>query len=447
MVLGGYVGGLVYRVWDKKQGGVRLRERGKLDAEQFLCRAEIEQLQVTRLKELLEYAAENSPWYQELFKNQKFVPSEIVGLQDLENLPVTTKYDIRNNLKDFISRQYSTEELVSAKTGGSTGVSLTLYFDELCQKKRNAAQAMSDGWAKWRPGAQVAALWGNPPVAKTIKQKLRSALLERMVYLDTMSVNTDSVITFYKTCLNQQPSILFGHAHSIYLFAKKCKELGLDSLSFDGVISTSMMLLAHERDLIERVFEVKVFNRYGCEEVGLIASECDRHDGMHINESHVIVECLDDDNQPVPYGEPGKIVVTDLNNYGMPLIRYRVEDVGVLNQEQCACGRTTTLLKRLEGRVADFLLDTDGALVAGVSLVERTLTKVAGIEQMQLVQEVRDEIVVNRVKGKEHSTETDLQLLEELEDAFSGNIQFKLVDCATISQERNGKFRFSICKL
>src|SRR5690606_27231378 len=154
-----------------------------------------------------------------------------------------------------------------------------------------------------------------------------------------------------------------------------------------GIVTTSMMLLEQERKIIERAFNCKVTNRYGCEEVGLIAVECEQHAGMHINSPHVIVESLDANNQPVPEGEAGKLVITDLNNFGMPLIRYRVEDVGVISHRQCACGRTMPILERLEGRVADFLRKPDGGQVAGVSLVERTLTKVPGIEQMQLLQE------------------------------------------------------------
>lgn len=436
-----------YYLWDIKQGGVRISERSILDAEQFLGDAEMQRLQLNRLRAIVEYAIANSTWYRDQFDKVGFSLKELRSLEDLVKIPVTTKQDIRNNLSQFISKEYDQSELVTAKTGGSTGVSLNLYFDRLCQKKRNAAQNMSDGWAGWRPGDQVAALWGNPPNPLSLKKKLRSKLLERMIYLDTMRLNPESIQAFYDECLAAAPQTLFGHAHSIYLFAKMCRELGLLGLTFEGVISTSMMLLKHERELIEQVFHVKVFNRYGCEEVGLIASECDQHDGMHINASHVLVECLDDEGNPVPYGEPGKIVVTDFNNRGMPLIRYRVEDVGVLTQEKCTCGRQTTLLKRLEGRVADFLIDTNGTLVGGVSLVERTLTKVSGVEQMQLVQQSRDEITVNRVKGADFSPHTDRLLLDELKASFTGPISFVLIDRKVIDQENNGKYRFSICKV
>src|SRR5690606_30639221 len=122
----------------------------------------------------------------------------------------------------------------------------------------------------------------------------------------------------------------------------------------------SMMLLDRERELIERVMGCKVTNRYGCEEVGLIASECEEHRGLHINVDDVFLEVVDDEGRPVKPGIPGKILVTDLANYGMPLIRYRIEDVGILSDRQCPCGRGLPLMHSIMGRVADFLKRADG---------------------------------------------------------------------------------------
>jgi phenylacetate-CoA ligase len=131
----------------------------------------------------------------------------------------------------------------------------------------------------------------------------------------------------------------------------------------------------------------------------------------------------------------------------MPLIRYRVEDVGVLSERHCSCGRTTPLLERLEGRVADFLKKADGGQVAGVSLVERTLTKIPGIEQMQLVQEQLQQLIINRVKGQEYTPATDRALIAEFTQVFGTEVTFIINDVEKIPQEKSGKYRFSICKL
>ena len=321
-----------------------------------------------------------------------------------------------------------------------------MYFDEHCQKLRNGAQGYADNLAGWLPGDKVGALWGNPPVAKTLKQKLRSSLLERTKYLDTMDLNSASMGEFVSTWKVFSPDVIFGHAHSIYIFAKYIIENKIELSSPKGVVATSMMLLDHERAVIEKAMGVKVTNRYGCEEVGLIACECEVHQGMHINTPHIILESVDDEGNTVLPGESGKLVVTDLNNFAMPLIRYQIEDVGILSDKKCSCGRTFPILEKLEGRVADFLKKADGGLVGGVSLVERTLTKIPGIEQMQFVQKSIDKLVVNRVKGHEFNKETDALLLTELQVVFGNTVDIIINDIEKMPQEASGKYRFSICE-
>ncbi|SDW59916.1 phenylacetate--CoA ligase family protein [Marinobacter mobilis] len=437
---------LFYPLWDAKDKSERLREWKRLEQQQWWSREKLEAYQKERLADLVRYAAEKSPYYRELLNNLDAGAND-PDLRAFERIPVTTKYDIRNNLDQFISDDYRKDELVQAKTGGSTGVSLQLFFDERCQEFRNAAQLLADRWAGWDLGVKKASVWGNPPVPVGLKQTLRLHLLDRTIYLDTMDLNPDSMGAFVQRWRKEKPGAVFGHAHSIYIFAKYLTEEGITDLRPKGIVATSMMLLEHERNVIEQAFDCKVTNRYGCEEVGLIACECEEHQGMHLNLPHVYVEFLDGDNQPVKPGEPGKIVVTDLNNRAMPLIRYRVEDVGVYSDRQCGCGRGLPILERLEGRVADFLKLPDGGQVAGISLVERTLTKVPGVEQMQLVQETLSELQINRVKGQEYDEQTDANLIAALREVFDEQVELIINDVPSIPQEASGKYRFSICKV
>lgn len=441
------LGKLAFTLWDKKQGGHRIREYQRLQKQQYYSPAEIENLQIEKLTQLLSHAWNTSNWYRSIMEKNGILPGSKVTLADLQKFPITTKSDIRENTDQFISSAYSKHSLKKAKTGGSTGVSLDLYFDELCQQKRNAAQMYADNLAGWQPGSRVAAVWGNPPVAKTPKQKIRSAILEKTIYLDTMHLDKESMTAFVKRWREFQPEVIFGHAHSIYIFASFLLTENITDLQPKGIVATSMMLLDHERQTIEKAFSTAVTNRYGCEETGLIAVECEHHQGMHINSAHIILECIDDNGLPVADCAPGKLVVTDLNNYGMPLIRYRIEDVGVLSNRQCVCGRKTPMLERLEGRVADFLKKKNGGQVAGVSLVERTLTDIPGLQQMQLVQESLDALIVNRVRGAEYTEETDIALKNELQNVFGKDVDIDIRDVEKIPQEKSGKYRFSICKI
>ena len=442
------IGKLAYFLWETKEGGNRLAELKRLQDQAHWSPEQLKALQTQKLNQLLKHAQATSPWYSRRMQQLGIDPSkQAITLVDLQKFPVTTKADIRENTDDFISNKYNKITLNKAKTGGSTGVSLNLFFDERCQQYRNAAQMFADQLAGWEIGSRVAAVWGNPPVAKTFKQKIRWWLLERTIYLDTMDLSHNSMMNFVKQWKAYQPEVVFGHAHSIYIFAQFLLDQNITNLRPKGIVTTSMMLLDQERNAIEKAFACSVTNRYGCEEVGLIAVECEKHQGMHINSPHIILESLDANDQPCASGQPGKLVLTDLNNFGMPLIRYRVEDVGILSERLCNCGNQFPLLERLEGRVADFLKKMDGGQVAGVSLVERTLTKIPGIQQMQLVQERIDQLIINRVKGSEYQPSTDTALKEEFRKVFGAQVDLEIRDVEKIPQEKSGKYRFSICKI
>ena len=436
-----------YPLWDWKDKSNKLTELARLQESQWLSTEDLQHKQWKKLLSMVHYAADNSPYYKNLFSDHGIKPDSVQLMADFQKIPITTKLDVRNNLSKFISSEYQQEKLVTAKTGGSTGVSLDLYFDEACQEARNAAAIRSDMWAGWLMGQKRAALWGNPPVADTLKEKIRHHCLDRMIYLDTMMLNEQTMSSFVEQWRAEKLKAIFGHAHSIFIFARYLQQQSIMDLHPNAIVATSMMLLKHERQLIESVFQCAVTNRYGCEEVGLIACECEQHDGMHLNIDHLYIEFLDDEGMPVAPGEEGKITVTDLNNHGMPLLRYQVGDVGVPSDRVCACGRGLPLMERLEGRVADFLLTQSGSMVSGISLVERTLTKIPGIEQMQLVQEALDVLIINRVKGFEYQPDTDRLLIDELTEVFGQKVNYKIQDISHIPQEASGKYRFSICKV
>jgi phenylacetate-CoA ligase len=435
-----------FPLWEIKDGAVRLKHFRELCASQWRAPEQIRVAQWSQAREIVRYAFENCEFYRRRYTSVGF-DGRIESDGDFSRLPVVTKMDIRADGEAFLSRAYRREDLVEARTGGSTGTSLVLHFDERCQEMRNAAAMRSDCWAGWDIGMRVAAIWGNPPVAKTIKQKLRSLLRDRIFYLDTMDLNEASIGRFVDRWRRMQPKIMFGHSHSIYILAAYLDRMGITDLRPRGIVTTSMMLLEPERQVIERVFQCACTNRYGCEEVGLIACECEEHRGMHLNADHVIVEFLRADGTEAQPGEEGDIVVTDLINRGMPLIRYRVEDLGVPSARRCPCGRGLPLMERVVGRQADFLKRPDGSLVAGVSLVERTLTAIPGIEQMQIVQEELGRIQIKVVRGKDYGADSENRLTSEFNSAFGSKVSVEICYVRELEKTGAGKYRFSICKI
>ncbi|MBT8139543.1 MAG: phenylacetate--CoA ligase family protein, partial [Gammaproteobacteria bacterium] len=261
---------IFYPVWDIWDKSKKLQVLKSLEKSQWKESVELELYQWQRFKDILNYAYLNSPYYKKLFDNKGLTPDSFRTRADLPLLPITRKLDVRNNLDDFLSIRFDKSALIQAKTGGSTGFSLELYFDKACQEHRNAAALRSDRWAGWNLGMVRGELWGNPPRAGSLKEKIRHELLDRVFYLDTMQINGDSIASFLNVCSQHNIEVIFGHAHSIYIYAKYIHEQRLSVAPLKGIIATSMMLLSHERELIEKVFACKVTNRYGCEEVGLI---------------------------------------------------------------------------------------------------------------------------------------------------------------------------------
>ncbi len=431
-----------YPLWEIKEGADRLAELRRLEQSQFWSGDKLLELQLQRLPQIVAHAAATTQFYGERYGQVGVVDS----LDLLRQLPTVSKADVRQHWQQMVSRDYPLVSLTEAKTGGSTGKALVVYFDKVCQEYRNAAAMRSDRWAGRDMGTKTAAIWGNPPKDESLRDRLRNSLLSRLVYLDTMALNEQSVGEFVRMWRTERPKVIFGHSHSIYILATFLRKLQVDDVRPQGIITTSMMLLENERAVIEDVLKCKVTNRYGCEEVGLIAAECPDHDGLHVNSEHIIVELLRPDGAPAGPGEEGEVVVTDLMNRGMPLIRYRVEDVAAWARQPCRCGRGAPTFSRVVGRVADFLIKVDGTLVAGVSLVERTLTKISGLDQMQLVQETREHIVANVVVGSAWGEESLAQLRRELDEVFHP-IRLEIRVLSGLPQEKSGKYRFSICKV
>lgn len=437
---------MFFPLWEIKDGANRLKYLQELSASQWLSYDTLYHQQWESVQQAIKYAYDHCSYYHSGYGSLGF-DGTLRSWADFRQLPLLSKNDIRANLEQLISDQFRREDLVEAKTGGSTGTALTLYFDEKCQEMRNAAAMRSDRWAGWDIGMKVAAIWGNPPIRDTFKKKIRNALLDRMIYLDTMDINENSVRRFIDQWYQQQPRFIFGHSHSIYILATYLSRLNIKDIRPIGIIATSMMLLEVERQVIEKIFGCQVTNRYGCEEVGLIACECEQHNGLHLNIDHLVIEFLRDDGTEAKFGEEANIVVTDLINRGMPLIRYKVEDRGVLTDRRCSCGRGLPILERIVGRQADFLKRLDGSLVAGVSLVERTLTAIPGIEQMQLIQNETTILQVKIVKSTDYTLESEIKLKRELISVFGDKVLLKIDYVKELNKTNRGKYLFAVCNI
>ncbi|MBU4272656.1 MAG: phenylacetate--CoA ligase family protein [Planctomycetes bacterium] len=435
--------------WATWERSPYLRHHRQLVRTQYDPPEAIRRRQWEKLESLLNHAYQTTRFWRSRLQEAGLDSGRIRSLDDFRAVPLLTKADLRSRQSDLLSDEYKDAPLHHKKTSGSTGVSVEVLVDEAANQFNRACTLRSDEWSGWRLGERIASIWGNPQIRTDWKGRLRRALLERhYVYLDTLKMDEAAMGDFADALVRKPPSLLFGHAHSLHLFALylRAKRPSV-AIRPRAIISTCMVLHDWERRTIEEVFQCPVTNRYGCEEVSLIACECERHDGLHVNADGIYLEILRPDGTPCRPGEPGMIVVTDLVNRAMPMIRYQVGDMGVLANRQCPCGRGLPLLERIEGRVADYVVTARGELISGISLTENFAVMVPGLAQLQIVQEEVDRFVFRIVKGPDFgpaSLETIGRLVAE---RFGPEVRYQCEFVDHIPQEPSGKYRFCISKV
>jgi len=441
---------IVHPLWAFKDGETHLSILRQLEKTQYRSADEIAELQMDRLRTILMHAYENSPFYRKRFDDVGFSPSSFSSFEDLLVIPFMTKEDIQNHKEDMVAKTFrGSKDLWPDRTGGSTGKPLHYYRDRTRFYHLKAAAIRHDRWAGYDIGDKQVVIWGNRQDYSRMgefKARVRNLLHDRLLVLDSSNVTQEKMAEFAERIRRFRPKTVLAYANSGALFARYLLENGIRDLHMDGAITSAEMLNPGDREVLEEAFDCKVFDRYGCREMGLLASECEVHEGMHIDAECVYVEFIRD-GRPVASGERGDIVITDLLNFGMPFIRYRIEDVGVPTDRQCSCGRGLPLMEMVAGRTTDFIVCPDGRQVSGVAFVTFVIAQAPGVRQAQIVQEEPGAIRLRLVKGKEFTDESIVFLRDKMPEFFGSgmHVEYEFVD--SIPSESSGKYRFSICKV
>jgi phenylacetate-CoA ligase len=435
---------IVAPVWAAWEGSRYLRHYRRLRRTQFDSPDVIAERQLRGVQQIVSHAFRTVPYYRHLFDAHDIDPASIRSLSDLHRVPLLTKKDLRDAGTSLVSQDYPRAALHEKKTSGSTGVPLRVLLDDAGMQFKRACTLRADEWSGWRLGRRVAKVWGNPEYQRLgWRGRLRNSLLDRSTYLDTLRLDESALAEFAEKLRRRPPSLLFGHAHSLYLFAQYVAARRIRDIQPDSIIATAMVLHEWQRRTIEDAFTCRVTNRYGCEEVSLIASECEEHNGLHVNADGLYVEILVN-GRPAAKGDSGAVVVTDLVNRAMPLIRYKVGDVAAMSSRRCGCGRGLPLLERLEGREADYVTTEFGDLVSGISLTENFAMQVPGVAQLQIIQEAITRFRFRIVRSPQFDVKSELQLGRLVRERFGPNTRYDLEFVDEIPQEASGKYRFCI---
>ncbi len=425
------------------------RDLRDLEASQWWDAAALAELQLGRLRSLLAHAGAASPYWREVFAAADLRPQAVHELADLRRLPTLTKRDLQRHRLEMRAPGHP-GRLIADKTGGSTGEPVTFDLDARRFYYRNAVAMRHNDWAGLRLGRKSAYFWGHRGDLATPPRRLaraRAALMDRQIFLDTSSLSAAAMDHFRARLLSYDPAVYVGYANAVYLYARFLQKRGGPYHRPRGIITSAEFLAPEQRQVIETVFGCRVFDRYGSRETGLVASECGQGEAMHVADESILVEILRPDGTPAAPGERGRVVVTDLLNLGMPLIRYEIRDTAVPVADACPCGRGLSRLRMAGGRITDFLLARDGRIVSGASLTIYLIANARGIAHAQLVQETRDEVRVRVVPGEGYGPDTATWILGELPRYFGDDMAFKVEEVAEIPLASSGKHQFSISAL
>ncbi len=406
---------------------------------------QLRELQCTKLQALTRHAALESSFYRRRFDATGIDSRQVCSIDDLREMPLLTKDDIRAHREEIVAESHL-EKLIASCTSGSTGSPLIFSVGPRRCRSDVAARLRAHRWFGVEPGDPAIYLWGSR--IEIDRQDRLKAIRDWFInekLLSAFELSDEQLHRYADIFLRMKPHSVYSYASTLWRFARFVREQRGELKGVIGKVAfgTGEQMLPEWRGEIIQALECSVAEEYGCREGGLIAHECPA-EAYHISAENIIVEILDEQDRAVPAGHEGRIVITNLEAYAMPFIRYDTGDWGALRPGACGCGRSLPLMHRPTGRSFDFLETNDGTKITGVSL-SRDLKEVEGIAHYRVVQDTRDRVRILLVPDFRYSREEGEAMIRRFVQARIGPAtQVHLEYCDELPPHPSGKYRYVI---
>jgi len=385
---------------------------------------DLQQFQLRKLKTLLKHAYENVPYYHESFRKIGFLPADLSRLEDLKRLPVLLRSSIRLRSEELLARNADKAELICRETNGTTATPLKFYRSKMDLTWGMASQARGLSWAGYKTGAKVAYIRRIRPENELARVEHRiRRFLGRKKTLNVHTLSEESMASFSRRMHSFKPEYVEGITGPTNIYAVFLLENRQFRICPRAVFTYGQTLLPHYRKNIEEAFGCKVYDYYGSCEVSHVASQCGHHEGYHVSEENVLVE-IEKDGEIVAPGEEGRVLLTNLNSFVMPFIRYDIGDSGKMLSDDCPCGRRLSLFRPI-GRFYEYFAHSNGTFTTFRDL--KTFFEDLPIEDFQIVQQSLDEIVIRIVRRAGYK--------EAHTDFILKNLSFRVADIAKVRVE------------
>jgi phenylacetate-CoA ligase len=438
---------VLYPLWES---GLRRRHTlaylADYQRDQWLAPEQIAALQWQRLKRLLEHCEQKVPYYRQRWREAGIAVADIRNLDDYAQLPVLTKADIRQHF-DALQAEGWHDRVLTKATGGSTGDPLRFGYTRESYERRTAVMWRGYDWAGSRMGRRTLFVWGGavgtPNRVQQFKDRVYNAAFARRV-LNSFGMTEANMAGYADAIDDYRPQVIVGYVGPLVRLAQWLLDTGRRVAAPRSIIGAAESLHEFQREIIERAFGCPAYNTYGCREFMLIASECERREGLHVNADHLVVELQRHPGAPAT--EPGEVVITDLFNYGMPFVRYLNGDVATASDHVCSCGRGLPLLQRVDGRLLDAIRTPAGHLLPG-EFFPHMLKDVPGLVRFQVVQRRLDQLELSLVRGPGFDEASLAYIRRELAKVVGDSLQLNVHFVDDIPLTPSGKWRVCISEL
>ena len=387
----------------------------KLRRDQWKSLEYLKNKQLKKLRAIVKYAYDHVPYYHRLFRFSGIKPEDIKKHEDLKKIPPVSKQDIRENYQDFIAKGLEESKLPSSFTSGSTGIPLKICYDHSTLNFHHALGRYIFSECGVKPSNRFVTIWGraqyiawSKPYTKIFggfNKILVPAFFDENKLVNVLrKINPDVICTF--------PSIL-----------RLLANMDVPGITPRLIFTQGETVTQHCRDSVRNAFNLEIFDTYGSVEFEFLAFECEEHCGLHMITDGSYIEFVDKNGEHVSPGEEGEIIITGLYNRAMPLIRYKIGDIGVPTDEKCPCGRSLPLLKSIQGRSDDYLILPSGRKISYMNFYDSFYKEIEKnvfcISQFQIVQESMDKIFFKVVKGRNFDFETLNRIKNAIETFFA----------------------------
>ena len=410
----------------------------------------LKKYQETKLKKLILHCYHKVPYYKRLLSQSKVVSKGRVNLSNYEKLPILTKEIIRKESKNLRSRDIGKRKWYYNSSGGSTGEPIRFVQDRNYSDWNIANKIYYKTFVNQKIGDTELRLWGSERDILEGKDqlsiRLRNWLYNRKEF-NAFRMSNKLMAHYLKEWNKFKPTWIEAYVQSIYEFAQFINRNNLRVHSPKGVLTAAGILHPEMKQLIQDVFNCPVFNRYGSREVGDMACSCLINDSLHISMWNQYIEILDNELKHVKPGKSGKVYVTNLNNYSMPLLRYDIGDIAeVPKKVTCDCGRNTELIKSIKGREVHIFRTEEDELIDGEYFTHLFYLK-DWVKKFQVVQHKLDQIEI-KVVLSQNKDQKDINYINyAIRKVMGKNCRIQWNFVKDIPPLKSGKYLYTISKL